>query len=74
MVYFEVCHGWQNISIMHQWKAFGATLKLSVIAGRKMKHMQLVDDINDYIKFYNTQRYQTKLNSLTPEEYRNQAA
>ncbi|WP_369458466.1 IS3 family transposase, partial [Ligilactobacillus murinus] len=23
---------------------------------------------------YNTQRYQTKLNSLTPEEYRNQAA
>ncbi|MBU5279936.1 IS3 family transposase [Ligilactobacillus animalis] len=27
-----------------------------------------------YIKFYNTQRYQTRLNSLTPEEYRNQAA
>ncbi|MBF0702327.1 IS3 family transposase, partial [Lactobacillus murinus] len=26
------------------------------------------------IEFYNTQRYQTKLNSLTPEEYRNQAA
>ncbi|WP_353050451.1 IS3 family transposase [Ligilactobacillus animalis] len=26
------------------------------------------------MKFYNTQRYQTKLNSLTPEEYRNQAA
>ncbi|WP_368357542.1 IS3 family transposase, partial [Ligilactobacillus murinus] len=25
-------------------------------------------------EFYNTQRYQTKLNSLTPEEYRNQAA
>ncbi|QCQ05138.1 MULTISPECIES: IS3 family transposase [Ligilactobacillus] len=26
------------------------------------------------MKFYNTQRYQTRLNSLTPEEYRNQAA
>ncbi|WP_225427303.1 IS3 family transposase [Ligilactobacillus murinus] len=26
------------------------------------------------MEFYNTQRYQTKLNSLTPEEYRNQAA
>ncbi|MCR1895388.1 IS3 family transposase, partial [Ligilactobacillus murinus] len=35
---------------------------------------ELVEDINDYIEFYNTQRYQTKLNSLTPEEYRNQAA
>ncbi|WP_136344424.1 IS3 family transposase [Ligilactobacillus animalis] len=26
------------------------------------------------MKFYNTQRYQTRLNSLTPEEYRNHAA
>ncbi|WP_373878866.1 IS3 family transposase [Ligilactobacillus animalis] len=26
------------------------------------------------MKFYNTQRYQTRLNSLTPEEYRNPAA
>ncbi|WP_370648871.1 IS3 family transposase [uncultured Ligilactobacillus sp.] len=30
--------------------------------------------MTDHIKFCNTQRYQTKLNSLTPEEYRNQTA
>jgi len=35
---------------------------------------ELVEMIENYIKFYNTQRYQIKLNSLTPEEYRNQAA
>ncbi|HJA46470.1 MAG TPA: IS3 family transposase, partial [Candidatus Limosilactobacillus excrementigallinarum] len=28
----------------------------------------------EYINFYNHHRYQTKLNSLTPIEYRNQAA
>ncbi|MGV3097956.1 IS3 family transposase [Streptococcus thoraltensis] len=27
-----------------------------------------------YIEFYNTQRYQTKLNNLTPGEFRNQVA
>ena len=57
---------------MRQWKVFRATLKLSVTAGKIYE--ELVEDINDYIKFYNTQRYQTKLNSLTPEEYQNQAA
>ena len=34
----------------------------------------LVAGINDYVTYYNTKRYQWKLNSLTPVEYRNQAA
>lgn len=34
----------------------------------------LVAGINDYVTYYNTKHYQWKLNSLTPVEYRNQAA
>jgi putative transposase len=34
----------------------------------------LVGSIDQYIYFYNHQRYQEKLNSLTPVEYRHQAA
>ena len=30
---------------------------------------KLVEMIKNYIRFYSTQRYQTKLNSLIPEEY-----
>ncbi|WP_448167820.1 IS3 family transposase, partial [Streptococcus hyointestinalis] len=33
----------------------------------------LVTDVEAYIDFYNTQRYQAKLNNLTPFEFRNQA-
>ncbi|WP_410531044.1 IS3 family transposase [Streptococcus sp. VEG1o] len=35
---------------------------------------ELVTDIEHYIEFYNTRRYQTKLNNLTPIEFRNQVA
>lgn len=35
---------------------------------------ELVADVESYIEFYNTQRYQTKLNNLTPWEFRNQVA
>lgn len=35
---------------------------------------ELVEDVENYIEFYNTQRYQTKLNNLTPQEFRNQVA
>lgn len=35
---------------------------------------ELVADVESYIQFYNTQRYQTKLNNLTPWEFRNQVA
>ncbi|WP_155237645.1 IS3 family transposase, partial [Streptococcus sobrinus] len=35
---------------------------------------ELVTAIDDYISFYNTQRYQEKLNNLTPLEFRNQVA
>lgn len=34
---------------------------------------ELVTDVEAYIDFYNTQRYQAKLNNLTPFEFRNQA-
>lgn len=34
----------------------------------------LVTDVKRYIQFYNTQRYQAKLNNLTPLEFRNQVA
>lgn len=35
---------------------------------------ELVNDVTRYIEFYNTQRYQSKLNNLTPLEFRNQVA
>lgn len=35
---------------------------------------ELVADVQAYIRFYNTQRYQAKLNNLTPLEFRNQVA
>lgn len=35
---------------------------------------ELVADVDAYMHFYNTQRYQEKLNNLTPLEFRNQAA
>ncbi len=35
---------------------------------------ELVADVDRYIEFYNTQRYQEKLNNLTPLEFRNQVA
>ncbi|HFU9483896.1 TPA: IS3 family transposase [Streptococcus agalactiae] len=34
----------------------------------------MVNDVARYIEFYNTQRYQSKLNNLTPLEFRNQVA
>lgn len=42
---------------------------------RKYKtYDELVADVERYVAFYNTQRYQTKLNNLTPLEFRNQDA
>ncbi|WP_061459340.1 IS3 family transposase, partial [Streptococcus gallolyticus] len=35
---------------------------------------ELVTDVEAYIDFYNTQRYQAKRNNLTPLEFRNQVA
>lgn len=35
---------------------------------------ELVTDVEAYIDFYNTQRYQAKLSNLTPFEFRNQVA
>lgn len=56
-------------------ESFWSHFKAECYSWKKYKtYEELVEDINDYIESYNTQRYQTKLNSLTPEEYRNQAA
>jgi len=37
-------------------------------------YQELKDDIEDYIQFYNYKRLQKRLNSLSPMEYRSQAA
>ncbi|WP_208528050.1 IS3 family transposase [Jeotgalibacillus sp. R-1-5s-1] len=34
---------------------------------------ELVNDIDQYMRFYNEERYQEKLNNLAPMEYRYQA-
>ncbi|TFD93142.1 IS3 family transposase, partial [Jeotgalibacillus sp. R-1-5s-1] len=34
---------------------------------------ELVNDIDQYMRFYNEERYQEKLNNLAPIEYRYQA-
>ncbi|MFD2746954.1 IS3 family transposase [Paenibacillus yanchengensis] len=34
---------------------------------------ELKTDIDEYMKFYNEERYQEKLNSLAPLEFRHQA-
>ena len=39
-----------------------------------LTYHSLTDDIDDYMKFYNEERYQETLNSLTPLEFRYQAA
>ena len=39
-----------------------------------MTYEELKAGINDYINYYNNDRYQWNLKSLTPVEYRNQAA
>ena len=37
-------------------------------------YQELVASIDQYIHFYNHKRHQTKLNGLTPVEFRDQAA
>lgn len=39
-----------------------------------LTYKSLTKDIDDYMKFYNEERYQETLNSLTPLEFRYQAA
>ncbi|WP_160058466.1 IS3 family transposase [Alkalicoccus saliphilus] len=55
-------------------ESFFSHLKTERYHRKNYAHFQaLCEDIDDYIYFYNHERYQKKLNSLAPVEYRNQA-
>lgn len=56
-------------------ESFWSHYKDEAYYGQYFKTYQdLTSSVDWYIHFYNHQRYQTKLNSLTPVEYRHQAA
>ncbi|EGS36274.1 integrase core domain protein [Limosilactobacillus oris F0423] len=56
-------------------ESFWSHYKDEAYYGQYFKTYQdLTSSVDRYIHFYNHQRYQTKLNSLTPVEYRHQAA
>ena len=56
-------------------ESFWSHYKDEAYYGQYFKPYQdLTSSVDWYIHFYNHQRYQTKLNSLTPVEYRHQAA
>lgn len=54
-------------------ESFFGHLKCEILYKRKYETKgQLFKAIDDYIYFYNNERFQTKLNEMTPVEYRNQ--
>jgi putative transposase len=56
-------------------ESFWGTLKCEKYYLRKYKTFEeLSNDINEYIHFYNYERYQKRLNGLSPMEYRVKAA
>lgn len=55
-------------------EAFWETIKPEIYYLNKFYSIEnLIQSIKDYIEFYNNKRFQAKLKSLTPIEYRNQA-
>jgi len=55
-------------------EGFWGIIKSEMYYLDKFKSLEhLVKAINDYIYFYNNQRYHTKLKGMTPMDYRNQA-
>ncbi len=55
-------------------EGFFGILKSEMFYGKKFSSMeQLIQEIHNYIKFYNQQRFQKRLKCLAPIEYRNQA-
>ncbi|MBS3972149.1 MAG: IS3 family transposase, partial [Erysipelotrichia bacterium] len=55
-------------------EAFFGTLKSEIFYGKKFESMdELILKIKHYIHFYNEERFQKKLKSLSPLEYRRQA-
>ena len=70
-----VCHELDVVLTTHQWKVSGVHFKGEYYYDRIfMTYEELKAGINDYINYYNNDRYQWNLKSLTPVEYRNQAA
>jgi len=55
-------------------EGFFGILKSEMFYDKKFQSMEdLIAKINDYIKFYNEERFQARLGSLAPLEYRNLA-
>ena len=53
---------------------FFALLKTEMHHGKHFKNADaLIEQIEEYIEYYNTKRIKVKLKGLTPIEYRNQA-
>lgn len=56
-------------------ESFWGTLKCEKYYLHKYETFEALQQaINDYIQFYNNERYQERLNGLSPWEYRIQAA
>ncbi|HEN0976550.1 TPA: IS3 family transposase [Streptococcus agalactiae] len=65
---------WQSIDNAPTESFFGFFKTESYHLKKYNSYDELVNDVARYIEFYNTQRYQSKLNNLTPLEFRNQVA
>lgn len=64
------CAG-ENVLTMHRLKvSLGISETESYHLKKYKTYEELVADVERYIEFYNTQRYQAKLNNLTPLEFR----
>ena len=56
-------------------ETFFGNMKREMYYGRKFAtRKELYDAIDNYIKFYNEKRYQTKLKDLPPLEFRKQVS
>ena len=59
---------------MRWLKTFFGILKTEMYDRKKFNSAEhLMEEIEDYIEYYNTKRIKVKLKGLTPIEYRNQA-
>ena len=61
--------------IMGQWNLFGERFKCEKCYLHKYQTFEeLALAMDEYIRFYNYERYQKRLNGLSPMEYRAKAA
>ena len=56
---------------MHQWKAFWDHLKNELDYKNCKTFKELVEKIDEYIHYYNNEKYQWSRNKMTPLQYRN---